>query len=257
MASLLHCSAVRLQRCGQHADATFTHRRSGEHIGSPDDLQHPFWVDEDGILRSGATSRPHSRPVWLGCTLKDGCGWWQLEEGDRTGRASQGKGRPRRTICEARVPCLRQPRVEQHAIQLGRSKRLWYCPPRTSFSAAACSRPARDRLTHISGAHMLLRATRSRLEPTGPAGRAAQRGRTALCPFRKDTSLFKRTHGNLRLPSHTMNTCRNANYPERTLSSLPDRSVSVPRSVCSQTLQQHMCMVHAHVHVHVHAHCAG
>ena len=118
-------------------------------------------------------------------------------------------------------------------------------------------RGQRETASHTSAGHMLLRATRSRLEPTGPAGRAAQRGRTALCPFRKDTSLFKRTHGNLRLPSHTMNTCRNANYPERTLSSLPDRSVSVPRSVCSQTLQQHMCMVHAHVHVHVHAHCAG
>jgi hypothetical protein len=255
MASLLHCSAVRLQRCGQHADATFTHRRSGEHIGSPDDLQHPFWVDEDGILRSGATARPHSRPVWLGWTLKDGCGWWQLEEGDRTGRASQGAKRGRGAPY-ARLVCLVfVSRASNSMLQLGKSKRLWYCPPRTSFSAAACSRPARDRLTHQRG--MLLRATRSRLEPTGPAGRAAQRGRTALCPFRKDTSLFKRTHGNLRLPSHTMNTCRNANYPERTLSSLPDRSVSVPRSVCSQTLQQHMCMVHAHVHVHVHAHCAG
>ena len=79
-----------------------------------------------GIARysSGATARPHSHLGWLGWTLKDGCGWWQLEEGDRTGRASQGKERPRRTLRKARVPCLRQPRVEQHAIQLGTTRRL-------------------------------------------------------------------------------------------------------------------------------------
>ena len=81
-------------------------------------------MDEDGILRSGATARRHSHPGWLGWTLKDGCGWWQLEEGDRTGRASQGKERPRHTLRKARVPCLRQPRVEQHAIQLGTNRRL-------------------------------------------------------------------------------------------------------------------------------------
>jgi hypothetical protein len=154
MASLLHCSAVRLQRCGQHADATFTHRRSGEHIGSPDDLQHPFWVDEDGILRSGATARPHSRPVWLGWTLKDGCGWWQLEEGDRTGRASQGKGRPRRTICEARVPCLRQPRVEAHASRrtnlAGAS--AYGIVHRAHPSQQLRVRGQRETASHISGA---------------------------------------------------------------------------------------------------------
>ena len=40
-----------------------------------------------GIARysSGATARPHSHLGWLGWTLKDGCGWWHLEEGDRTG----------------------------------------------------------------------------------------------------------------------------------------------------------------------------
>ena len=80
-------------------------------------------MDEDGILRSGATARRHSHPGWLGWTLKDGCGWWQLEEGERTGRASQGKEGPRHTLRKARVPCLRQPRVEQHAIQLGTNRR--------------------------------------------------------------------------------------------------------------------------------------
>jgi hypothetical protein len=178
MASLLHCSAVRLQRCGQHADATFTHRRSGEHIGSPDDLQHPFWVDEDGILRSGATARPHSRPVWLGWTLKDGCGWWQLEEGDRTGRASQGKGRPRRTICEARVPCLRQPRVEQHAPTWQEQALMVLSTAHILLSSCVFAASARP--PHTSAGHVV----ESDSEQAGAHGacraRAAQRGRTAL-----------------------------------------------------------------------------
>ena len=164
---------------------------SGEHIGSPDDLQHPFWVDEDGILRSGATAQPHSLPIWLGWTLKDGCGWWQLEEAVRTGRASQGKGRPRCTICGARVPCLRQPRIEQHAIQLGRSKRLLST---AHILLSSCVFAASARPPHTS-VGMLLRVLGAGLSLLRPQGaRLSVAGRPGVLSER--TNIFYKGHMN-------------------------------------------------------------
>ena len=58
-------------------------------------------------------------------------------------------------------------------------------------------RSLRETASHINVDHVerILRG----LEPTQPAGRAAQRRRTSRCPFRKDTQLFKRTQGFSRL----------------------------------------------------------
>ena len=130
-------------------------------------------MDEDGILRSGATARRHSHPGWLGWTLKDGCGWWQLEEGDRTGRASQGKERPRHTLRKARVPCLRQPRVEQHAIQLGTNRRFLST---AHILLSSCVFAASARPPHTSVV-MQLRVRRPVWSPSGPARRAASGAR--------------------------------------------------------------------------------
>ena len=130
-------------------------------------------MDEDGILRSGATARRHSHPGWLGWTLKDGCGWWQLEEGNRTGRASQGKERPRHTLRKARVPCLRQPRVEQHAIQLGTNRRFLST---AHILLSSCVFAASARPPHTSVV-MQLRVRRPVWSPSGPARRAASGAR--------------------------------------------------------------------------------
>ena len=168
-------------------------------------------MDEDGILRSGATARRHSHPGWLGWTLKDGCGWWQLEEGDRTGRASQGKERPRHTLRMARVPCLRQPRVEQHAIQLGTNRRLLST---AHILLSSCVFAASARPPHTSVV-MQLRVRRPVWSPTGPARRAAsgarrpavhsertnrtRNGRMVQTAVRRGGSRFYATRRSLRL----------------------------------------------------------
>ena len=100
-------------------------------------------MDEDGILRSGATARRHSQPGWLGWTLKDGSGLWQCEDGHRTGRACQGVERPRHTLCEAHLRCRCQLRVERLALRLGGSRRsrAFVHSLRNSCAFAACVRP--------------------------------------------------------------------------------------------------------------------
>ena len=49
-------------------------------------------------------------------------------------------------------------------------------------------RGQRETASHISG--HVVESTRSRLEPAPTPGRAAQRGRTARCPFREDKHLL-------------------------------------------------------------------
>ena len=146
-------------------------------------------MDEDGILRSGATARPHSHAGWLGWTLKDGCGWWHLEEGDRTGRASQGKERPRHTLRKARVPCLRQPRVEQHAIQLGTNRRFLST---AHILLSSCVFAASARPPHTSLV-TLLRVIGASWSPRGLHGaRLSGAGRPAVLCER--TASFLRGH---------------------------------------------------------------
>ncbi len=151
-----------------------------------------MWVDEDGILLSGATARRHSQPGWLGWTLKDGSGLWQCEVDFRTVRAWRGIERPRHTLCETRLLCRCQLCVEKLALRLGRSRRsrAFVHSLRNSCAFAACVRPL-----HTSMFILLIERVLRGLEPTQPAGRAARRRRTSRCPFRKDTQLFKRTHG--------------------------------------------------------------
>ena len=69
-----------------------------------------------------------------------------------------------------------------------------YCPPRTSFSAAACSRPARDRLTH-QWASMLLRVLGAGLSLLRPQGaRLSVAGRPGVLSER--TNIFYKGHMN-------------------------------------------------------------
>ena len=150
-------------------------------------------MDEDGILRSGATARRHSHPGWLGWTLKDGCGWWQLEEVDRTGRASQGKERPRHTLRKARVPCLRQPRVEQHAIQLGTNRRLLSTAHILLSSCVFAATSQRETASHISGD--AVESTKTGLEPSGACTARGSRRVTAGRPFGADQQNSEWTHG--------------------------------------------------------------
>ena len=168
-ASLLHCSAVRPRRCGQHVDATFSTPPWSTEAAETTSSAPSGWMRMACFLRSGATARRHSHPGWLGWTLKNGCGWWQLEEGDRTGRASQGKERPRHTLRKARVPWLRQPRVEQHAIQLGTNRRFLST---AHILLSSCVFAASARPPHTSVV-MQLRVRRPVWSPTGPARRAA------------------------------------------------------------------------------------
>ena len=74
---------------------------------------------------------------------------------------------------KARVPCLRQPRVEQHAIQLGTNRRFLST---AHILLSSCVFAASARPPHTSVV-MQLRVRRPVWSPTGPARRAASGAR--------------------------------------------------------------------------------
>ena len=92
------------------------------------------------------------------------------------------------------------------ALSLPAARRTTCSPTwREQALTGLCSQPPQqlrvrslcETASHIN-VHHVERILRG-LEPTQSAGRAARRRRTSRCPFRKDTQLFKSTHGFSRL----------------------------------------------------------
>lgn len=97
---------------------------------------------------------------------------WSTEAAETTSSAPSGWMRMA-SLRKARVPCLRQPRVEQHAIQLGTNRRFLST---AHILLSSCVFAASARPPHTSVV-MQLRVRRPVWSPTGPARRAASGAR--------------------------------------------------------------------------------